>query len=60
MKFEQIIFAPASSLFDYRKRVLKRFKRLQKNYVPPAENDRQGTTVDVWKLRLRDQYGKDL
>ena len=35
MRFEAAIFSAATSLADYRKKLSKRLKKLQKNYVPP-------------------------
>ena len=35
MQFEDVVFRSASSLEDYRKKLTKRLKKLQKNYKPP-------------------------
>ena len=65
MRFEDAIFKSASSLADYRKRMTKRLKKLQKNYVPPAPtNDASGggkaNDSEVLLLELRRKYGEAL
>ena len=58
MRFEQSIFSSASSLADYRKRLLKRLKRLQKSYVPPSGQEEDGEREK--ERQLRDRYGSEL
>jgi hypothetical protein len=58
-RFEDAIFNSASSLVDYRKKIAKRLKKAQKNYVPQQA---QKTTNDADQrvLDLRRKYGEDL
>ena len=58
MRFEQSIFSSAVSLADYRKRLLKRLKRLQKSYVPPSEQKEDGEREK--ERQLRDRFGSEL
>jgi KIX domain len=65
-RFEDSIFKSATSLADYRKRLTKRLKRLQKNYKPPGEGDpsieatNQEETASQLLLELRVSYGDAL
>lgn len=57
MRFEDTIFKAASSLVDYRKRIAKRLKKLQKNYVPPvATPSSERSDVEVLLGELRRKY----
>lgn len=58
MQFEDVIFKAATDLGDYRKKLTKRLKKLQKNYVPtqaPASSNKESTL-----LQLRQQYGDSI
>eukprot|EP00977_Amphora_coffeiformis_P012289 scaffold3038_cov163-Amphora_coffeaeformis.AAC.4 len=56
MQFEDTVFGAAESLDDYRKRLSKRLRKLQKNYRPPI------SAVETEKAKkieaLRTQYGE--
>ena len=56
MQFEDTVFGAAESLDDYRKRLSKRLRKLQKNYKPPI------SAVETEKAKkiegLRAQYGE--
>jgi hypothetical protein len=71
MRFEDQIFKSASSLADYRKKISKRLKKLQKNYVAPTKAPTAATTADnngednaaekdELKIKLRNAYGDNL
>jgi hypothetical protein len=62
MRFEDTIFKSASSLADYRKKLTKRLKKLQKNYVPPTKEATSNSANDteVLLLELRRKYGEAL
>ena len=72
MRFEDQIFKSASSLADYRKKISKRLKKLQKNYVAPTKAPTATTTTaanngednaaekDELKIKLRNAYGDNL
>jgi hypothetical protein len=71
MRFEDQIFKSASSLADYRKKISKRLKKLQKNYVAPTKAPTATTTADnngednaaekdELKIKLRNAYGDNL
>jgi hypothetical protein len=64
MRFEDTIFKGADSLADYRKKLTKRLKKLQKNYVPPAGTAEHSNTAkhkqDQLLLQLRLKYGDPL
>ncbi len=62
MRFEDTIFKSASSLADYRKRLTKRLKKLQKNYVPPTidGSGNAANDTEVLMLELRRKYGNAL
>jgi hypothetical protein len=62
MRFEDTIFKGADSLADYRKKLTKRLKKLQKNYVPPAGTTEHSNTAkqDQLLLQLRLKYGDPL
>jgi len=56
MQFEDTVFGAAESLDDYRKRLSKRLRKLQKNYKPPI------SAVETEKAKkiesLRTKYGE--
>jgi hypothetical protein len=58
MQFEDAVFKGATSLADYRKKLLKRLKKVQKSYVPTqqAANSNKERTIQ----ELRQQYGDAL
>mmetsp|Transcript_14175 Transcript_14175/g.20943 ORF Transcript_14175/g.20943 Transcript_14175/m.20943 type:complete len:516 (-) Transcript_14175:140-1687(-) len=59
MRFEDQIFSAAISLADYRKKLTKRLKRLQKNYKPtPVRKDVDDDEQII--LSLRRKYGDAL
>lgn len=68
MRFEDQIFKSAGSLADYRKRLTKRLKKLQKNYTPPAvavPSSADAASQDARKrqellLKLQQHYGETL
>lgn len=72
MRFEDQIFKSAGSLADYRKKISKRLKKLQKNYVRPvnkttslggsdaSSEQNNHTAKDELKTNLRNQYGESL
>lgn len=61
MRFEDTIFKSASTLADYRKKLTKRLKKLQKNYVPPTkESSNTADDTEVLLLQLRRKYGDAL
>src|SRR5210317_1876356 len=50
MQFEDVIFKAATDLGDYRKKLTKRLKKLQKNYVPtqaPASSNKESTLLQL-------------
>ena len=57
MRFEDTIFKSADSLADYRKRLTKRLKKLQKNYKPPAEPVAPPQGADALRVELRNKFG---
>jgi len=64
MQFEDTVFKAASSFDDYKKKLSKRLKRLQKNYVPPTAQVSGGKSSisnkdAVWK-ELKRVYGEDI
>eukprot|EP00934_Nitzschia_sp_Nitz4_P001481 Nitzschia sp. Nitz4//scaffold62_size106224//12901//14739//NITZ4_004342-RA/size106224-processed-gene-0.46-mRNA-1//-1//CDS//3329555814//1481//frame0 len=60
MRFEDTIFKAADSLADYRKKMTKRLKKLQKNYVPPAQQQTKSTETEVLLVEMRQKYGESL
>lgn len=58
MQFEDAVFKGATSLADYRKKLMKRLKKVQKSYVPTqhAANSNKERTIQ----ELRTQYGDAL
>ena len=65
-RFEDSIFQSSSSLPDYRKRLTKRLKKLQKSYKPPSADEPAGgrptganDILDA-ERSLRDKYGNEL
>jgi len=61
MRFEDTIFKQASSLADYRKRIVKRLTKLKKSYVPPTEQGSSTVASDRTEelmKTLRTQYGE--
>lgn len=63
MRFEDAIFQQADSLADYRKRLAKRLKKVQKSYKPPpAESAEQSIQAREEQLEkeLRQTYGEAL
>ena len=66
MQFEDAVFKSASSLADYHKKLTRRLKKLQKNYRPPAPQERtsQGavntSNKDAVLKELRQTYGETL
>jgi KIX domain len=58
MRFEDAIFKAATSLTDYRKRLTKRLKRVQKSYVPT--NTAAATNKEQLIKELRNKYGDAL
>merc|ERR1712238_13293 len=74
MRFEDQIFKSAGSLADYRKKISKRLKKLQKNYVAKVPNAATATTgtitldnkddnvaaKDELRTKLRNTYGEHL
>mmetsp|Transcript_10825 Transcript_10825/g.16110 ORF Transcript_10825/g.16110 Transcript_10825/m.16110 type:complete len:708 (-) Transcript_10825:276-2399(-) len=70
MRFEDTIFQSASSLNDYRKRLTKRLKKVQKSYKPPAEGNAADEKVNAAEANkkkeeemeqaLREQFGSKL
>lgn len=58
MQFEDTVFGAAESLDDYRKRLSKRLRKLQKNYKPPAS---ASETEKAKKIEaLRTQHGESI
>jgi KIX domain len=55
MRFEDTIFKAATSLIDYRKKLTKRLKRVQKSYVPT--NTTAATNKEQLIKELRNNYG---
>mmetsp|Transcript_18807 Transcript_18807/g.21188 ORF Transcript_18807/g.21188 Transcript_18807/m.21188 type:complete len:635 (-) Transcript_18807:77-1981(-) len=74
MRFEDQIFKSAGSLADYRKKISKRLKKLQKNYVAKVPNaaaaaggtialdnkDDNVAATNELRTRLRNTYGEHL
>ena len=58
MRFEETIFKAASSLADYRKKLTKRLKKVQKSYVPT--NSVSATNKEELIKELRNKYGDTL
>jgi hypothetical protein len=58
MRFEDAIFKAATSLTDYRKKLTKRLKRVQKSYVPT--NTAAATNKEQLIKELRNKYGDSL
>lgn len=58
MRFEDAIFKQATSLADYRKKLTKRLKKVQKNYVPTNANT--ATNKEELIKELRNKYGDAL
>jgi hypothetical protein len=60
MRFEATIFTAATSLVDYRKKLAKRLKKLQKNYVPTHQAGPSASDTEQRILILRHKYGEAL
>lgn len=70
MRFEDAIFQAATSLQDYRKKLAKRLKKVQKSYKPPQEgsaavnanavNKGPKVSYEVKEKQLRDRFGERL
>ena len=62
MQFEDSVFKAATSLADYQKTLTKKVKKLQKKYIPPAQQaPAGGNAVAADALReLRQSYGEPL
>jgi len=65
MRFEDSIFQSSESLSDYRKRLKKRLKKLQKSYVPSknltSENElSKKKEEDQIERELREKFGESL
>ena len=60
MRFEDTIFSAATSLVDYRKKLAKRLKKLQKNYVPTHQAGPSASDTEQRILILRHKYGEAL
>ena len=65
MQFEDAVYKSATSLADYRKRLTKRLKKLQKNYQPTAATPPSGSTDSSTNQQqvlneLRQTYGESL
>ena len=58
MRFEDTIFKAAGSLADYRKKLTKRLKKVQKSYVP--SNTVAATNKEELIKELRNKYGDSL
>ena len=52
------IFKSASSLADYKKKLAKRLKKVQKSYVPPAVPSESNKLATLHQLKQ--QYGEDI
>jgi hypothetical protein len=67
MRFEDSIFKNADSLVDYKKKIAKRLKKLQKNYKPPTALETSNTNKteeerqrqELW-IKLKEEYGSKL
>lgn len=59
MQFEDTVFKSASSLEDYRKKLTKRLKKVQKTYVPPAAPNSTSTKLAILH-QLKQQFGEDI
>jgi KIX domain len=58
MQFEDSVFKSATSLADYRKRLTKRLKKVQKSYKPPIQDESKFIASKERELQeLRQQYG---
>jgi hypothetical protein len=60
MQFEDAVFKQATSLGDYRKRLAKRLKKVQKTYVPPSETAVTEASRLTAVRELRSRYGETL
>ena len=67
MRFEDAIFQAADSLQDYKKRLVKRLKKVQKNYKPSENATAAVSSVspkemiyEVKEKRLREKFGEKL
>ena len=60
MRFEDAIFTAATSLADYRKKLAKRLKKLQKNYVPTTQAGPTASDTEQRAVALRRKYGEAL
>ena len=62
MRFEDGLFKQAKSYEDYKKKIQKRLKKLQKNYKPEeaVKNQNQGNVVEQLLLELRSKYAEHL
>jgi hypothetical protein len=70
MRFEETIFSSATSLADYRKKLAKRLKKLQKMYVPtaaaaagankPGTAGKAASDAEQRIVELRRKYGEAL
>ena len=56
--FAAAIFKTASSLADYKKKLAKRLKKVQKSYVPPAVPSESNKLAVLHQLKQ--QYGEDI
>jgi exonuclease VII large subunit len=60
MQFEDSVFKSAASLDDYRKRLTKRLKKVQKSYKPPVQDETtqlSSKNVEHEIQVLRQKYG---
>ena len=67
MRFEDAIFQAANTLQDYKKRLVKRLKKVQKNYKPSEAPSSSATSpapaqqiYEVKEKQLRDRFGEKL
>lgn len=60
MQFEDSIFKLGTSLADYHKRLTKRLKKLQKNYVPKVDANASSREKERVIQELVAKYGDDL
>jgi hypothetical protein len=61
MQFEDAVFRSSTSLADYRKRLTKRLKKVQKEYKPTPSAPGQADKIREQQIQeLRQQYGDSL
>lgn len=69
MRFEETIYKAASSFVDYRKKIVKRLKKLQKSFKPEVaaaeaqaaqSQPKKGVSYEVMEKQLRDKFGEKL